>query len=222
MERARGKHEPHRKHHFQQVFYCCMRVCCGHHVTGTEPLPSDGSMQASQFWVSADVPQHIRVCSLTVKCGSLYFPDVTSHRLINTGLTCSKGSRNSPDNVLTSRSVVTWGAVAPSCCPRWVTRWKIPRKMREERSICLKSVDPHLAMARNWEMDAGRSNDQQIVNKARSSLGKTVGSELWARVEQVRIHCLVFAWASLYSGRGVYVGQTHPVSWQMEDCGTRT
>jgi hypothetical protein len=38
------RHRPRRKHRFQQLFYCCVRVGCGHHVTATEPLRSDGCL----------------------------------------------------------------------------------------------------------------------------------------------------------------------------------
>jgi hypothetical protein len=34
------QHGFHRKHRFEQLFYCSVCVCYGHHVTAFEPLPS--------------------------------------------------------------------------------------------------------------------------------------------------------------------------------------
>jgi hypothetical protein len=64
-------HGPHRKHRFQQLFRWWMRVCCRNDVTTTESLPNNKrvyrpvpyqrlSLLASQFWLSADMPQNIK------------------------------------------------------------------------------------------------------------------------------------------------------------------
>jgi hypothetical protein len=37
-----SRYGSHRRHRFQPLFYCCIRVCCGDHVTDIEPLPSNG------------------------------------------------------------------------------------------------------------------------------------------------------------------------------------
>jgi hypothetical protein len=60
-------HRPHREHYFQQLFYCCMCVCCGYYLAKgvvyrainyqrslfTEPLLSNGCCIAAYFAVVA-------------------------------------------------------------------------------------------------------------------------------------------------------------------------
>jgi hypothetical protein len=92
-------------------------------VAATEPLPSNGCL----CWLhNSGFRQTYHSTYVSVLWESI----VTSHRLRNTV--------NSEDNVMTSRSMVTWGTVATCCCPQCCV-------MRGWRG------------KGNWEMDAGRN-----------------------------------------------------------------